>query len=268
MVNKSDNALTRELIESGSDIAGASVGAAIGLIGGPMASVGGAVAGAALTRTLKHVGGEIKRRLLGPREEVRMGAAFAFAGQLIAANLESNKKLRDDDFFDGDDLNRSAAEQILEGVLLKARDSYEEKKLHLLGILYANIAFNKEVSPAYANQLVNLAGQLTYRQLVALSIAYEQAQKGPLLKVGSFRGDETARNSLGLSGVSLITEIYELYQRGLINDVDGSAWISLTDVNPGGMRAQGTGVILAKMMGLNTIGLKDRHEFYAKFPIA
>lgn len=266
MTNKSDKELTTELIQSGSDIASAAVGATIGLIGTPVAAVGGAVAGVAIARTLKKVGSELKRRFLGPKEEKRIGATFAFAGQIISAGLSAGKKLRSDGFFDINTNVNTPADEIFEGILLKARDSYEERKLQLLGILFANIAFHEEISPAYANQLVNIAGQLTYRQFVALSIAEEQNSEGPIVQEIDFRANETAKQNLGLNGISLMTEIYELCQRGYVSAANGSAWISLVDVNPGDMRAQGTGSVLAQMMGLNTIPESDRQEFYDIFP--
>jgi hypothetical protein len=266
MTKKNDQDLTTELIQSGSDIAGAATGAAIGLIGGPLATVGGAVFGVALTRTLKSVGAELKRRVIAPGEGARVGATFAFAGELIAHSMAAGAKLREDGFFINEDGGRTPAEEILEGVLLKARDAYEEKKLQLLGVLYANIAFRAEITPSYANQLINLAGQLTYRQLVALSIAHEQGSRGAILQEINFRANEPAKQHLGLNGVSVLTEIYELYQRGLIHGASGEAWISLVDVNPGDMRSQGTGEVLVQIMGLSSISVDDRSEFYKLFP--
>src|SRR6266511_3326365 len=116
-----EETLAVELIESGSEIAGAATGAAVGLVAGPLGVIGGAALGAALGRVLKHV-----------------GAAAAFAGAAIAIALETGRQPRDDGFFEtreGGD--RPAAEEILEGVLQKARDAYEERKLRLLGLLYA-----------------------------------------------------------------------------------------------------------------------------------
>lgn len=165
--------------------------------------------------------------------------------------------------FEDDGHGRPPADELLEGVLLKARDAYEERKLSLLGSLYANIAFHPEISPPHANQLINLSSQLTYRQLVALSVADTQRQHGPLYREADYRGDEVARANLGLGGISLITELYDLYQRGLMSDVAGEAWISVSDVAPGRMRPQGTGSVLCHMMNLASIPPADRTDFDA-----
>lgn len=267
MGKKSDKQWAEELIQSGGELTGAAAGAAIGFFGGtPVTVIGGAAAGALLSQVLKKVGSDIKQRLIGPREEIRVGAAFTYAITGISEKISSGQTLREDGFFTENSNKRIPAEEILEGILLKARDSYEEKKVKLLGTLYASIAFTPAISPSYANQLINLAGQLTYRQLVALSIAMHQLTGKSILANINFRSNEDAKSSLDMNGVSLLTEIYELYQRGLIHGSDGSAWISLVDVNPGGMRLQGTGSVLASHMRLDTVDPGEFEEFLKAFP--
>ncbi len=260
-----ESALAKELIESGSDLVGAVSGAAIGLIGGSAGAIGGATAGVAISRVLRKVGAELRRRILGPREEVRIGAALAVAATAIKRGLDEGRELRNDGFFEAQDDNRAQAEELLEGVLLKARDAYEEKKVQFLGQLYANLAFHPEISPAHANHLIALAGQLTYRQLVTLAIAIDQASRHRLRQT-DFRGDAAALAALSLDGGALLTEIYDLYQRGLINDTTGEAWISLPDVRPGSIRAQGSGSVLSQLMNLNAIPAVDREPIYTTFP--
>lgn len=181
---------------------------------------------------------------------MRVGAAASFAAVSIDATIRSGATPRDDGFFDdGAGGERPDAEEILEGVLIKARDAYEEKKVPLLGTLYAWIAFHEEISSSYANQLLGLATRLTYRQLVILAVASDEAGRAHL-RQSSYRNDLTAIEHLGIEGQGLITEIYDLYQQGLLSDAGGSAWISLPDVTPGQMRVQGAGSMLAQGMKL------------------
>ena len=265
---ETDKAHAVELIENGSAIAGAATGAAVGLVGGPAGVVGGAALGAALAGVLRRVGSEIRHRMLGPREAIRIGAATAFAGEAIVNALAAGRVPRDDGFFDQRSGVRAAADEILEGVLQKARDAYEERKVRHLGILYANVAFHPEISPQQSNYLIALAGQLTYRQLVALALAHEQARAGPLLRQRSFLDDPAgpgAFASLGLEGIALITEIFGLYQEGLLMDPTLS-WTQVADVNPGLMRPEPTGAVLVEMMGLNTMPRDEWQEFFERFP--
>src|SRR5207249_275051 len=133
--------------------------------------------------------------------------------------------------------------EILEGVLIKARDAYEEKKLPLLASLYASIAFHEEISPAHANHLIELGSQLTYRQLCVLAVAQDEGQRARL-RQGDYRADDAAIAQLGIDGQGLLTEIYDLYQRGVVNG-GGEAWLSVADVNPAALRVQGSGHVLA-----------------------
>src|SRR4051794_7211740 len=89
----------KKLIEGGAELAGASVGAAIGLIGGPPGAFGGAAAGVAATRVLRRLGAEVEQRWLAPRQRVRAGAALAVAADTIAKRLDAGDLVRDDSFF-------------------------------------------------------------------------------------------------------------------------------------------------------------------------
>jgi hypothetical protein len=71
---------------------------------------------------------------------------------------------------------QSDGEQLLEGVLLKARDEYEEKKLPYLGRFYANLVFTPTVSPATATLLIKTLERLTFRQLVLLALILKEGQ--------------------------------------------------------------------------------------------
>jgi hypothetical protein len=95
-----DQALAGELVEAGGDFAGAAVGGALGLIGGPVGVAAGAAGGVVATHVFRKVGAQLRRRWLDPREEVRVGGAFAFAAAQVARRIESGEPLRPDGFFE------------------------------------------------------------------------------------------------------------------------------------------------------------------------
>lgn len=159
---------SRQLVALGAELAGAAAGGAIGLVGGPPGAIGGAVAGVAITRALQRASSELMSRLLGPRQQVRVGAAFAIAASDIRTRLEEGEVPRQD-WFESDGGYRPAAEEVLEGTLLAAADSFEERKVPYLGYLYASIAFDTTLDSATAHYLIRTASALTYRQLVAIA---------------------------------------------------------------------------------------------------
>jgi hypothetical protein len=168
--HRSDVDRATELIEGGADLAGASIGAAVGLIGGPELVVGGAAAGIVASRMFRRMGSELQQRLLGPRQRVRVGATLAVAAQMISTRLEAGEAPRSDDFFEASSAGRSAAEEVLEGVLQAAGEAFEERKVPFLGRLYANVAFDPSVGRPQANFFIAVAERLTFRQVVLMAV--------------------------------------------------------------------------------------------------
>jgi hypothetical protein len=184
---KAINDNTKELIELGADIAGSAAGGVLGFFAaGPGGAAVGAIAATALTKFLNIIS-DVARRHLSKREKVRTGAGLLFALEKITFYLKSGLELRNDGFFDTDTTGRSKSDEILEGVLLKCRDEAEERKVRLLGNIYANVAFRPEISIAAANWLIQKADELTYRQLCMLSIIEQKENKG--VSWGSNDGD-------------------------------------------------------------------------------
>jgi hypothetical protein len=200
-----------ELIEGGSEIAGAVTGAAIGLIAGPPGAIAGSAAGVIVTRGLKRVGAEVGQRWLSPRQQVRVGAGLAFALARIRERLSAGDSIRSDGFFESRPGHRSNAEELLEGVLLQVANSYEEARIQYIGRLYASIVF-ETVDPAYGHFLVRMTERLSFRQLVCLSLIANGVDRDLLLAADApaadayYFSDDVAVEldelaTLGLAGV-------------------------------------------------------------------
>lgn len=69
-----DTEKVKKYLEFGSEIAGAAVGGAIGLIGGHAGSIGGGVAGVSIAKGIY----EIADRYLSNREKIRTAASASF----------------------------------------------------------------------------------------------------------------------------------------------------------------------------------------------
>jgi len=247
-----------EVIATTGDVVGGTVAAIIGmLVAGPPGAIGGAVGGPVISRSLQRVAHEVKHRLLGPREEIRIDATLRVAATRIKDNFASGQALRDDDFFQGDTRERSAADEIFEGVLLAAQREYEERKVPLHGRLLANIAFHEDVSRAQANQLIRLSERLSYRQLCLLSL-FGQKHLYPL-RQQSWRG---IHGGLTAALVSVLQDVYELSAQYMVVN-PGIALIDIVDVDPGHMTLVGTGILLYNLMELWNIDVVDLQEVAA-----
>ncbi|HYX72038.1 MAG TPA: hypothetical protein VE732_04650 [Nitrososphaera sp.] len=175
----------KSLLESGVAIAGGVAAYVAGtLIAGPIAGpIAGAAVAAAINDVAKRGLGEFANRLLSSREQARVGAAFAYAVATIQNRIDAGDSPRADNFFQRDETGRSDADEILEGVLLKAKNESEEKKTKYLGNLFANVAFMPGVPATVANFLLRTAEALSYRQFCFLALI----EQSGTLEIGMLR---------------------------------------------------------------------------------
>jgi hypothetical protein len=266
-MSREDTDRVTELIEGGSELAGAAVGGALGLIGGPTGVLAGAAGGVFLTRTLKRVGTELRDRLLGPRQEVRVGAAFAFAANEIRERLEQGERERDDGWFEADASGRPKGEELLEGVLLNAANAYEERKVPYLGWLYASLAFDAGIGRDYANFLMRLADRLTFRQLASTAFFAPEPDPTLLVYVDTVRAGRSKRRS-----DPIMAELTELAQAGVIGvrQEDGSVVAPQGTYGGGDLRSlrfldlalTSVGNDIYRLMRLDRIPRKDLIDVY------
>ena len=226
------------------------------LVGGPEGSAVGGVVGKGVEIVLNRVGGEISTRQLAPREETRVGAAFAYAAAEIKRRLEEGDVLRNDDFFDEKQAERSGADEVLESVLLKAQREPEEKKVRYMGYLFASVAFNPDISVPMAHQLSKAGEQLSYRQLCILRLSDVKDEHG--LRDRDYRDHD----DIGKDLYQILYECADLYNKEYINfggeanfhigeRIDyGATLHRLTRAIPARMTLQGIGADLHDLMEL------------------
>ena len=249
---KNEDAI-RGLIEAGSNIVGGATGGAVGfLVGGPVGAAVGGAAGAALPQVFSKVGVELKQRLLGKREEMRIGAVFICAAKKIQVKLDEGQRLRNDGFFDEDDTGRSNADEICEGVFLSAQKEHEEKKLKYYGNLLANIAFNHEIDKAQANMMIKIADDLTYRQLCLIYIFFNKDNYKYNLS-NNFSWTDSHPTP---KGRMVSQEIFDMYSKGLVKCKDSGIYNTDNLVIPAKMRLTG-GSLLYMLMELGDIERND-----------
>jgi len=145
----------KEKVNTGVDAAASALGAGIGLVGGTPGILIGAAMGPVLADFVK--------RKLSKKEETRIEIVIREAKRIIEEKVEKEGgKIRDD--FDKEKFGT-----LLEGVLMKARDSYEDKKVLLLANLAAVAPFTNTPIENLISTL-SLAEKLSYRELCLLAI--------------------------------------------------------------------------------------------------
>lgn len=249
------------LVDAGSDIIGNATGAVIGwLFGGLEGAAIGSASVPLIKRALIEIGNDASERLLSERERMRMGGVLLYSADKIRKKLAAGSQPRDDGFFEKPSethpacaelpfVDRPAAQEILEGILLVAQREYEQKKLPFLGNLYANIAFDSSIDRPYANFLLKIAENISFRQMCLLSL-FSDSNKS-YLEVRSLKSSAFPYTDMVLN--SIFQEIFDLGSQGLLcrgYEPVGKA----SDFNiPRQVRIVGAGSDLCRLMELNEI---------------
>jgi len=151
-------------VRKGSQLAGALIGAGVGIFN-PLA---GAAVGFAATEALQRLGVEVISRV-GDRAAVRAGAAVALIAQDADRRETTGQAPRADGFFDPDGDLRAPSDELMEGVLRRAAETYEERKLPYISYIYTSVAYDDNYAWPEAMFYLALADRLIYRQFVAIA---------------------------------------------------------------------------------------------------
>ncbi len=243
------------LTNAGADAVGAAIGTGVSLLSGdPLMAIGGTIVGSAAANTIRYIVDEVRERALSKREVLRVEETLTMTVDCIQKNLEDGKRLRDDGFFARGEDERSSAAEIIEGTVLVAQRKCEERKLRFIARLNANIAFYDSVSRLSANQLLKLASELTYRQILILRVVglLQMLPQIDELKAVAPLNDPRLRTQFkevrGVENVAIASEVYALYRMSLLSSA--SAVFDPAGINPSHLSLCGYGAQLFKLMEL------------------
>lgn len=245
-----DTSNTKKLLQTGAEIIGAIAGGAIGLVGGPVGVIGGGAAGVIVAKSLT----EFADRFLSHREQVRVGAAAGLAIVGIQDRIDNGQQLRQDNFFETSDINRSKGEELFEGILLKCKNEYEEKKIKYITKIYENVAFDTTIKPEHANQVLNTAQQLSFRQLAILALVGQNIDNKFNLRKADYRNDTTYFTS---ELQFLLQDFVILEKQGLIYRNDDTTLLDFSDVAPGLMILSLVGIDYFKFLNLSEMSTNE-----------
>lgn len=140
--------ITTKIVAAGSGV----------LIGSLIGGVPGAIVGAAYGAAMD----DISQRMLSPMEKNRLETIQKLAESKFKEQAAKGSGLRKD-------LKQINLKELYEGMLLTARNSYEDKKLPLIANLIATAPFTSTLVDNLVQALIT-AEQLSYRQLCVLGV--------------------------------------------------------------------------------------------------
>lgn len=252
----SEKSAVSSLISWGADIAGGISGGLIGFaLGGPLGAAAGGPAGQVIGHVTKSVVTDIANRTMSHYERKRVGIAAVRTLKAIDERLEAGELLRNDaSFNEANSDERSAAEELFEGVLLKCKSEYEEKKTFYIQNIFVNIAFNSEISPDAAYSLLSIVDRLTYRQICLLALLgrFEEYKIEPSI----IRNNLRVMSNNNTPAMFLIQEFNDLESYGFFDELMGDDTAYLSRM----------GQIAFKLLGLESVPTEDLHDLRLNLP--
>lgn len=135
------------------------------------------IAAAAIDKIVYPILADFMDRMLSKSQKNRIEKVLEDAIKKIASRLEKNDiPSGEGEYWTEGSIKVSDAKAILEGVLLKVRDEYEEKKLPYYSNLIAQMAFDHSWSYQRLNAMIRMFEQLSYRQLQLMALALRKGE--------------------------------------------------------------------------------------------
>lgn len=220
-------------------------------------AVGGGIVGRQISEVVDNTMGQLRGR---QRERVETAIEWALTeiALLRARGLPPRAGL----LVDG--AACESDEEVYEGALMLARDSYERRRLRHLAAFIARFAFAPDLWPVQAQFLLRLADALTYRQYCLLHVL--SGRYSSELPDDDFRRPDRSDDANADDGeppsdlTALLQEATELARRGLLQRKDNTALLGLADVNPALMRLTPLGTELAHLLDVEHTGIQERRE--------
>jgi len=191
-------------------IASISLGTAIGIfVPGPLGSIIGNIA--------SEVTDDFLSRSLSKNETTRVQKTSKLILEQISLRLESHNPIRSDKVLEK---YLDSASEICEGVLMKCKDSFEERKIKYIANIFVNFCFNSSISPTIANKLLYEAENITYRKMIVISFFGLKLSKTVDVRFKNIMKHPYAHHENKLLNVDLDIlkqDIFDLFNQGIIN---------------------------------------------------
>jgi hypothetical protein len=207
-MNPQGNKMFR-ILETCSELIAHSVGTFIGYTvdGSPV----GAYVGGQSAILFKNVMKDVLSRKLSEREKERVETVGRIALEGMNIKLNNGFTLRGDDFFQGG--ADSPADELFEGVLLKARNEYQRNKIKHLGFFFSELSCRADTSKDEAIYLLSTVESLSFRQLCLLELIRRKVfWKGH----HDIRKNEESYLQWSSDYHCILKEVFDLYNRQLV----------------------------------------------------
>ncbi len=250
MVEYTEAAPGRALVESGELVAGSMARTAAGLLFDAASSrVRLDEELAAWLRRTATLADADPPTPVSSRARCRAGAALAFAAELSVTRAAQGRAVRADGFLTPGPGDRAPADEVAEAVVLAARATPEEWRVRHLGYLLTEAAVSPDLDAAVVTRGLRLAADLTGRQLVLLA-AVGRRERIPLPMT------PVPRDPRGWTAWGALEELTDLQLRGLLDPPPATprpGGAALPRLRPVDLRLTRRGVLVHRLLALDFV---------------
>jgi hypothetical protein len=219
--------------------------------------------GAVVGLAVESVAEDVVKRFLSPKELTRIEKVLELAAIKHDEHIKKGLALRDD-------IDRDKYEEFFEGMLLKARESHEEKKIPLLANLFARVPFTNTPIENMMQTLI-YAEQLSYRQLCILSVIQFAVFRSSLLSNSEYRDIRKQRPDEKTEGI--FQDMFYMMRQGFIGQSrdEGRSLINITipaDIMPAYVVLLYPGMLLYNGLDLVSVEEVDRKSIIDVLTVA
>lgn len=205
---------SKEILRLGNIIIGATVGNTLSILtDDPVAQVSGSAVGAILPEVLN----DFSERVLSRREKIKVGAVTQFAVEKILINLNAGKIINLEFTNSIKEEHRTSAEELYEGILIKAKNEAQEKKIKHIGAIYGNCIFVEDITSEDVNHLLSAVGGLTYRKLSIIALYGRKKEIFPEKNIMVDPYSWYPNVSFHLSTQAILQDLFELGNQGIVD---------------------------------------------------
>lgn len=224
-------------------------------VAGPVGAAGGAVLGSVCEKTLGIV-----NNAFSEYEKGKMGLAMLFLKDGIEKRIINGESLRSD-IQDVDSWM-----EIWDANILRAKETYEKRKLKYRSKLVENLHFNEDMTFEEAFSIMSTIDKITYRQLQIISFIGSLNEDDRRDFQRSFAEFEKSPEKLPDYGHVLLGDVYNLFNIGIVafKNEHQNGFTSINDcyqIQGPGLTLYPLGVKIYSELGLSDMSDKELEPF-------
>jgi hypothetical protein len=202
---------------------------------------------------------ELCGQKLSKRQHLKVAVSTILVSSGVQDDLAQGRKVRVDDFFDRGVIDRSKADELIEGVFLSVQRENEEKKIKFISNVFREACFRDDISTEELPFLLVLSRECTYEQLCLLRILDLNLSGNAL----NLRQVEYDRSDFPRSLELTLVQLFRLVQSEVIILDDSKrpgerfAVLEPRNIIPSEMRLTKIGNALVDLMRLSELPSED-----------